>query len=79
MITLTDGRTLNGTPLQMVRSMRSLAPIAGEKSLGEYIDWVVDNALRFDGADLRVTGESEDERAKSLIEEMIRTGLAVRS
>jgi len=75
-ITLKDGRTLIGTPLQIVKQMRSLAFTDPEQTLGQYIDWVAENALRFDDIALNVTGETDEQRADSLVQEMLRAGLA---
>ena len=45
-------------------------------SLDGYIDWVVDNAQRFEGVELRSEGSTTEERAQSLVEDMIGKGLA---
>lgn len=78
MITLKDGRTYTGTPLQILRHMKQLA-FNGGQTIDEYIDYVVENTLRYEGIDLKVTGSTEEERAASLIDEMLRVGLAKRS
>lgn len=78
MITLKDGRTLQGTALQIVLQMKSMA-FNGQGDLADYVRWVVDNSLRYDDADLKITGETDDEKAASLISEMLRTGLATKS
>ena len=39
---------------------------------------VVANALKFEGVELAVQGESDDELAASLVDEMVRTGLTRR-
>jgi len=44
----------------------------------QYIAWVVENAGRHEGVALTVTGETDADRAASLVDEMIRTGLARR-
>jgi len=39
--------------------------------------WVVQNAQRFEEVELAVAGETTEERAKALVAEMLRAGLAV--
>ncbi len=73
-----DGRVLQGTCVQIVQAMQSIAFDVGARSLSEYIDWVVQNAQRFEDATLVVVGASEGERAESLVLEMVRAGLARR-
>jgi hypothetical protein len=75
-IVMRDGRVFQGTPKQIVQGMQDIAFSARDLKFSDYIDWVVQNALRFDEAELRVQGDSDDERASSLVSEMIRTGLA---
>ena len=77
MITLQDGRTFDGTPLQVVRQLQQLA-WQGKRSLSEYIDWVVETTLRTETLELSVTGTTDEERATSLLDELVRTGLARR-
>ncbi|NUO50454.1 MAG: hypothetical protein HOV80_16490 [Polyangiaceae bacterium] len=73
-----DGRVFQGTARQIVRAMQDLAFAAQDFTMPDYIDWVVANARKFEDVELDVKGESDDERAASLIEEMIRTGLTRR-
>jgi hypothetical protein len=77
-ITTQDGRVFDGTALQIVQKMKSMA-FNGTGTLGEYIDWVIDNTQRFNDIALNVTGETDEDRANSLIAEMLRVGLAKRS
>jgi len=76
-ITLKDGRTFEGSPLEIVGAMRSLC-FVGSNSLGDYIDWLIGNAWRWEGITLGVTGETDAERAASVVDELLRTGLAQR-
>lgn len=76
-ITLKDGRALFGTPLQIVKQMKSLE-FNGGGTVGEYIDRVVERLSRGDDVALTVTGETDEERARSLVDEMLRTGVARR-
>lgn len=65
-----DGRVFQGTPVQIVKAMQDIAFGVEHVSLDEYIEWVVENARRFEGVDLRVEGSSIEERAKSLVDAM---------
>ncbi|WP_338869468.1 hypothetical protein [Myxococcus stipitatus] len=47
-------------------------------SFSEYIDWVVANAQRFESVALRVQGDTDEAKAASLVDEMVREGLAAR-
>jgi hypothetical protein len=39
--------------------------------------WVADTALRFEGVDLRIHGDTDDESASSLVDAMLEAELAV--
>ena len=71
-------RVFQGTPLQIVRAMQDIAFGVDDFTVPQYIAWVVDNALRFEDVALKITGDTDAERAASLIDEMVRTGLARR-
>jgi hypothetical protein len=75
-IVMQDGRLFQGTALQIVRAMQDIAFPAQGMTLHEYIDWVVGNTQRFEGEELLVRGDSDEDRAASLVAEMIRVGLA---
>jgi hypothetical protein len=77
MIRLHDGRTFSGTELQVVRNMRELA-FRESQDLPSYISWVVEQTLEFEGKALKVVGDTDDELARSLIDELVRVGLASR-
>jgi len=77
-ITMNDDRLLEGTPLEIVRAMQALAFGAQDLAVPAYIAWVAANALRFEDVALAITGETDAERAASLLDEMVRTGLARR-
>ena len=76
MTIIIDGRKFSGTPLQIVQAMQSIAFEVKRRTIGEYIDWVVDNTRSAEGVELKVTGDNDDERAESLVEAMISAGLA---
>ena len=67
---------LQGTALQIVKAMQDLANFGPQDSVSKYIAWVVDNTLRFEGLELKIEGETDEEQATSLVNEMIRTDLA---
>lgn len=48
-IMMRDGRVFQGTPKQIVQAMQDIAMPAQHLSLTEYMAWVADNALRFEG------------------------------
>ena len=71
-----DGRVLQGTPKQIVEAMQSIAFGQDTRTLGEYIDWIVDQVQRMEGVALEVEGETGEEKAASLVQVMIGAGLA---
>ena len=73
-----DDRVFQGTPRQIVRAMQDIAFGVDDFALPQYVEWVAANALKFEGVELAVKGDTEDEIAASLVEEMIRTGLMAR-
>ena len=73
-----DKRVFEGTPAQIVKAMRDIAFTPRQFSLSEYIDWVVQNTIQFHEVVLTVSGKTDDERAASLINEMLENGLATR-
>lgn len=75
-VTLQDGRTFEGSPLEIVTAMRARCFVESS-SLRDYIDWLVGNTLRW-GITLVVTGETDAERAASIVDELLRTGLGQR-
>lgn len=77
-IVMRDGRVFQGTPKQIVKAMQDIAFGVEDFTVPEYIDWVVANARKFEDVELDVRGDTDDERAASLVEEMVRTGLTKR-
>jgi hypothetical protein len=73
-----DDRLFQGTPVQIVQGMQSIAFFKNDVPLSEYIDWVVENTRRCLTLELVVVGETEAERAESLVLEMVRKGVAER-
>jgi len=74
-IVMRDGRVFRGTAVQIVKAMQDIAFGVEQFTLPEYIDWVVQNAAKFEEVELKITGETDEENATSLVAEMIRTGL----
>ncbi|MDP9149732.1 MAG: hypothetical protein M3O36_07315 [Myxococcota bacterium] len=75
-IVMRDGRVFQGTALQIVKAMQDIAFGVERMTLDQYIDWVVDNARRFEEVELKADGPTTEERAKALVEEMVANGLA---
>jgi hypothetical protein len=77
-IVMRDGRVFQGTALQIVKAMQDIAFGVEQMTLDQYIAWVVENARRFEEVELKPDGETTEERAKALVEEMVAKGLAAR-
>ncbi len=77
-ILMRDGRVFQGTPVQIVQAMQAIAFGVDQMTLDRYIDWVIDNARRFEEVDLKVPEGTAKERAAALVEEMVAKGLASR-
>jgi hypothetical protein len=77
-IVMRDGRVFQGTALQIVKAMQDIAFGVEQMTVDQYIDWVVENARRFEEVELKPAGETTEERAKVLVEEMVAKGLASR-
>ena len=77
-IVMRDGRVFQGTALRIVKAMQDIAFGVEQMTLDEYIDWVVQNARRFEEVELKVAGETTEERANALVDEMLAKGLAAR-
>jgi len=71
-----DGRVLEGTAKQIVEAMHYVAFGQEQRTLSEYIDWAVDQASRMNELDLKVEGETDEEKAASLVDAMLGAGLA---
>jgi hypothetical protein len=77
-IVMRDGRVFQGTAVQIVQAMQSIAFGVETFTLDQYIDWVIDNARRFEGVELGAQGQTEDARAGALVTAMLDRGLATR-
>lgn len=74
-IVMRDDRVFEGTPLQIVRQMQNLAFGAPDR-LADYLAWVAENALKLDGVELAIRGETDEELAATFVAEMVRGKLA---
>ncbi len=72
-ITTPEGRTFTGTPKQIIQQMHDVGPFSAALSLDEYVDRCVVNAETM-GQAIAITGANIDERAASLLSELLRVG-----
>ncbi len=77
-IVMRDGRVFQGTAVQIVKAMQDIAFGVDQMTPDQYIDWVIENARRFEDVELKAEGATTDDRAKALVEEMVAKGLATR-
>ncbi len=73
---LRDGRVFQGTAKQIVEAMQYIAFGQENRTLGEYIDWLVDQVQRLESIDLKIEGETDEDKAASLVQAMMGSGLA---
>ena len=73
---MSDGRVLEGTAKQIVEAMQYIAFGQETRTLGEYIDWLTDQVERLEQTALRVDGDTDEEKAASLVQAMLGAGLA---
>ena len=76
-IRMRDGRLFEGTALQIVKDMKSIAFGQSHLTVSEYIEWAADGAARTMDIKMDLKGETDDEKARALIRVMLRTKLAV--
>ena len=73
---MSDGRVFQGTPKQIVEAMQYVAFGQENRTLGEYIDWLVDQVQRLESTELKIEGNTDEEKAASLVQAMLGSGLA---
>lgn len=73
---LRDGRVFQGTPKQIVEAMQYIAFGQENRTLGKYVDWLVDQVQRLESIDLKVEGDTDEDKAASLVQAMMGSGLA---
>lgn len=75
-IIMSDGRVIEGTPLQIVDFMRSIAFVPAGTSIAEYVRATADQARTLLNVELGIEDGSDEEMAKALIRELVANGLA---
>ncbi len=76
-ITLKDGESFEArTSLGVVEKMKGASMFTEFKTAEAYMEMVIRNAWRFFGVGLAVSGKTESERARALINELVRKELA---
>ena len=73
---MSDGRVLEGTAKQIVEAMQYIAFGQETRTLGEYIDWLTDQVERLEQTALNIEGDTDEEKAASLVDAMLANGLA---
>lgn len=75
-----DGRVVEGTPVQIVQAMRELVfdDQVRALSVGGYVDWAAERAAQMTGTQLTIAGSTDEDKAASLVDEMVAKGLASR-
>ena len=69
-----DGRELDGTPLQIIRQLAAIG-LGRRVPVDDYIKWTAEGLSRAHDIDITVTGETEAERAASLLHELEQAGI----
>lgn len=72
---MSDGRVFQGTPKQIVEAMQYVAFGQENRTLGEYIDWLVDQVQRLESTALKVEGDTDEDKAASLVQTILGSGL----
>jgi hypothetical protein len=72
---VSDGRVFQSTPKQIVEAMQYIAFGQEHRRLREYIDWLVDQVQRLESIELKVEGDTDDEKAAWLVKAMLGSGL----
>lgn len=75
-IRLNDGAEYEGSPVEILEQMKSKSMFTDANTVDEYIDFLVENARKFEGKSLAVAGTTTEERAASLVEALEAAGMA---
>jgi hypothetical protein len=75
-IILRDGEKLSGSPLKIVTRMKGAGLFSDVPTIRDYVDMVLRNAKMAEGIELNVKGNTDEELARSLVDELIAHGLA---
>lgn len=70
-----NGTKLTGTATEILEGMRENAFFAPEGSLDDYIEYLKDSTYRFHRVQLKVTGNTLEERATSVLQGLEKAGL----
>lgn len=60
----------------MVQQMQAVAFGREELTIEQYVDWVASQLATMMGVSLDVQGQTADQKARSLFDELLRTGFA---
>ena len=72
-----DGEVFRGaTPVEIVHSMKGASIFSDHRAIEDYIDMVMRNAKMLAGIELEVKGGTVEEKAGSLLDELVAQGLA---
>jgi len=72
-----DQRIYSGTPSEVVQQMHERAFAAQQLTLSEYVDWAAGMARDMLGVHLDVSGDTAELKATSLVQALLKNGLAV--
>ncbi len=75
-IELRGGEKFTGSPMKIVTQMKGSTMFSDVKNIREYVDMVLRNAKMLENIELTVKGNTDEELARSLVNELIERGLA---
>ena len=74
---LVDGRTFDGSSVEILQQMKMLAFGWDDRSLFEYLKWLRGILEQQTGQSIPLSGSNEEERSTALLDAMVANGLAV--
>ena len=74
-----DDRLHEGTPLEIIEQMKYLAWGWENKTVDEYINWMVEKLKIFPGIDVKISENNLDMKAEQFIEILLKHNLAQES
>jgi len=75
-VRLNDGVEYEGSAKEILEQMKSKSMFTDAKTIDEYLDFLVENARKFEGKTLAVAGGTTEERAAALLAAFKAAGLA---
>ena len=75
-IELRDGEKFSGSPMKIVAQMKGSTMFSDVKTIREYVDMVLRNAKMVENVELTVKGNTDEELARSLVDDLVERGLA---